>query len=158
MHKYQLIVHENEHLSLLKKLMGQQKVCFDTETDGLNPRESNIIGLSFCFQKGEAFYCSFAENKSLLNIYQPFFENMSILKIAHNIKFDAAVLKANNIILKGPIFDTMVAHYLLKPDQRHGMDALANNYLSYRPISIETLIGKKGKNQKSNSKNGFSKT
>ena len=148
-HEYQLIAHENEHLSLLKKLMGQQKVCFDTETDGLNPRESNVIGLSFCFEKGQAFYCSFAENKSLLNIYQPFFENMSILKIAHNIKFDAAVLKANNIILKGPIFDTMVAHYLLKPDQRHGMDALANNYLSYRPISIETLIGKKGKNQKS---------
>ena len=124
-------------------------MCFDTETSGLNPRESSIIGLAFCFKKGEAYYCSISENPNTLNIYQSFFEDSSILKIAHNLKFDAAVLKSNKVNVVGPFFDTMIAHYLLKPDQRHGMDVLANNYLSYKPISIETLIGKKGKNQKS---------
>lgn len=146
---YTLISTELEHKEFVKILCNQKTVCFDTETSGLNPRESSIIGLAFCFNKAEAYYCSISENPSTLNIYQSFFENSSILKIAHNLKFDAAVLKSNKVNVVGPFFDTMIAHYLLKPDQRHGMDVLANNYLSYKPISIETLIGKKGKNQKS---------
>ena len=146
---YTLISTELEHKEFVKILCNQKTVCFDTETSGLNPRESSIIGLAFCFNKAEAYYCSISENPSTLNIYQSFFEDSSILKIAHNLKFDAAVLKSHKINVVGPFFDTMIAHYLLKPDQRHGMDVLANNYLSYKPISIETLIGKKGKNQKS---------
>ena len=146
---YTLISTELEHKEFVKILCNQKTVCFDTETSGLNPRESSIIGLAFCFNKAEAYYCSISENPSILNIYQSFFEDSSILKIAHNLKFDAAVLKSHKINVVGPFFDTMIAHYLLKPDQRHGMDVLANNYLSYKPISIETLIGKKGKNQKS---------
>jgi DNA polymerase I len=146
---YTLISTELEHKEFVKILCNQKTVCFDTETSGLNPRESSIIGLAFCFKKGEAYYCSISENPNTLNIYQSFFEDSSILKIAHNLKFDAAVLKSNKVNVVGPFFDTMIAHYLLKPDQRHGMDVLANNYLSYKPISIETLIGKKGKNQKS---------
>ena len=146
---YTLISTELEHKEFVKILCNQKTVCFDTETSGLNPRESSIIGLAFCFNKAEAYYCSISENPSTLNIYQSFFEDSSILKIAHNLKFDAAVLKSHKVNVVGPFFDTMIAHYLLKPDQRHGMDVLANNYLSYKPISIETLIGKKGKNQKS---------
>ena len=146
---YTLISTELEHKEFVKILCNQKTVCFDTETSGLNPRESSIIGLAFCFNKAEAYYCSISENPNTLNIYQSFFEDSSILKIAHNLKFDAAVLKSNKVNVVGPFFDTMIAHYLLKPDQRHGMDVLANNYLSYKPISIETLIGKKGKNQKS---------
>lgn len=146
---YTLISTDLEHKEFVKILCNKKTVCFDTETSGLNPRESSIIGLAFCFKKGEAYYCSISENPNTLNIYQSFFEDSSILKIAHNLKFDAAVLKSNKVNVVGPFFDTMIAHYLLKPDQRHGMDVLANNYLSYKPISIETLIGKKGKNQKS---------
>jgi DNA polymerase-1 len=146
---YTLISSALEHEKFIKLLCEQKTVCFDTETSGLNPRESSIIGLAFCFNKGEAYYCSISENPAILHLYQSFFEDSSILKIAHNLKFDAAVLKSNKINAVGPFFDTMIAHYLLKPDQRHGMDVLANNYLSYKPISIETLIGKKGKNQKS---------
>ena len=146
---YTLISTDLEHKEFVKILCNKKTVCFDTETSGLNPRESSIIGLAFCFNKAEAYYCSISENPSTLNIYQSFFEDSSILKIAHNLKFDAAVLKSHKVNVVGPFFDTMIAHYLLKPDQRHGMDVLANNYLSYKPISIETLIGKKGKNQKS---------
>jgi DNA polymerase I len=146
---YTLISSALEHEKFIKLLCEQKTVCFDTETSGLNPRESSIIGLAFCFNKGEAYYCSISGNPAILHLYQSFFEDSSILKIAHNLKFDAAVLKSNKINAVGPFFDTMIAHYLLKPDQRHGMDVLANNYLSYKPISIETLIGKKGKNQKS---------
>ena len=145
---YILISTKAEHQEFIELLAQQKTVCFDTETTGLNTREASIIGLSFCFNKGDAYYCSIAENPDFLNLYSSFFKNTSILKIAHNLKFDAAVLKSNGINPLGPFFDTMIAHYLLKPDQRHGMDVLANNYLSYKPISIETLIGKKGKNQK----------
>ncbi len=148
-HDYQIVKTKKEHQALVAKLLNQNEVCFDTETTGLNPREDKIIGLSFCFKKGEAFYCPVSEDESILKLYEPFFNHSKILKIAHNIKFDAAILKSNDISIDGPIFDTMIAHYLLQPEQRHSMDILAANYLSYKPISIESLIGKKGKNQKS---------
>ncbi len=150
---YKLIETEKEHQKLITLLLKQKKVCFDTETSGLNIRTSSLLGFSFSYKKGEAYYCVMPKEKSAFNkiisLYHPFFNNENILKIAHNLKFDASILKNNSISISGPFFDTMIAHYLLQPEQRHGMDVLAKNYLSYSPISIETLIGKKGKNQKS---------
>ena len=150
---YVLIEKLNEHKEFAKLLVQQQKVCFDTETSGLDTQNSTLLGLAFSFKKGEGYYCTIPNDpkkaKLILDLYTSFFNSESVLKIAHNIKFDAAILSNYNIEIKGPFFDTMIAHYLIEPDQRHSMDLLAKNYLSYNPISIETLIGKRGKNQKS---------
>ena len=150
---YVLINEFDDHQNLSKLLLEQKKVCFDTETSSLDTHDASIIGIAFSFKKGEGYYCSIPKEKekanAILELYKPFFKNDSILKIAHNLKFDATILSNYNVKINGPFFDTMIAHYLIEPDQRHSMDLLAKNYLSYRPISIETLIGKKGKNQKS---------
>jgi len=150
---YVLIEKLNEHKEFAKLLVQQQKVCFDTETSSLDTQSSTLLGIAFSFKKGEGYYCSIPNDtkkaKLILDLYTSFFNSESILKIAHNIKFDAAILSNYNIEINEPFFDTMIAHYLIEPDQRHSMDLLAKNYLSYNPISIETLIGKKGKNQKS---------
>ena len=132
--------------------MGQKAVCFDTETTSLNEFEAELIGMSFSYRKGLAYYVPIPENReealAMLDIFKPFFESEEILKIAHNFKFDYKILAQYGVEIRGALFDTMIAHYLLNPDGRHGMDYLSEIYLKYQPISIESLIGKKGKNQK----------
>jgi DNA polymerase-1 len=144
-----LIDNAEKRLSLLSQLLEQKSVCFDTETTGLNPLKADIIGMSFSFKKNEAYYVHIEEGQeqNIVDQFKVFFENTSIEKIAQNLKYDYKVLAKYGVHIQAPIFDTMLAHYLLEPDQRHNMDVLAQNYLNYSPISIETLIGKKGKNQ-----------
>jgi DNA polymerase-1 len=150
-HFYQ---HINSPLSrkiLLQKLLQQKTVCFDTETTGLKALEVELIGISFSFEIGKGFYVSFPEDqeetKTILEEFRPFFETSEIEKIGHNLKYDIKVLSNYNMPVKGKLFDTMIAHYLINPDMRHNMDILAETYLNYQPVSITELIGKKGKNQ-----------
>ena len=137
---------------MVQNLLGQKAVCFDTETTSLNEFEAELIGMSFSYRKGLAYYVPIPENReealAVLEIFKPFFESEEILKIAHNFKFDYKILAQYGVEIRGALFDTMIAHYLLNPDGRHGMDYLSEIYLKYQPISIESLIGKKGKNQK----------
>ena len=148
---YQYIDTEKAQKILVNNLLAQKVVCFDTETTSLNEMETELIGMSFCYRKGLAYYIPISENQEeankTLEIFRPFFEKKEILKIAHNLKFDYKVLKHYGVEVEGAIFDTMIAHYLLNPDGRHGMDYLSEIYLNYKPVSIESLIGKKGKNQ-----------
>ena len=146
---YTLVDSSEQRAALLEQLLQQQSVCFDTETTGLNPLKADIIGMSFSFQKNEAYYVHIEKDQeqTVVNEFKGFFEHQEIEKIAQNLKYDYKVLAKYGVYIKAPIFDTMLAHYLLEPDQRHNMDVLAQNYLNYSPISIETLIGKKGKNQ-----------
>ena len=150
-HQYQLLTTQAEIEALLPELLAQKEVCFDTETTSLEETEAELIGLSFSYKKGLAYYIPISENqeeaKKTLEIFRPFFEKRDVLKIVHNIKYDYKVLKNYDIEVQGAIFDTMIAHYLINPDMKHGMDYLSEIYLNYTPISIESLIGKKGKNQ-----------
>jgi len=152
-HNYQLIDTKEKRSKLLTNLLKQKSVCFDTETTSVNVRIAEIVGFSFSYKKGEAFYVPTPENKEeakeILEEFRAFFENENIEKIAHNLKYDLAILKNYGVQLKGKFFDTMISHYLIKPDMRHNMDLLAETYLGYKPVSITELIGKKGKNQKS---------
>ncbi|UQB70530.1 DNA polymerase I [Epilithonimonas zeae] len=150
-HLYQYIDSPKAQKILVENLIKQKAVCFDTETTSLNELEAELIGMSFSYKKGLAYYIPISENQEeaqgTVEIFRPFFENQNVLKIAHNMKYDAKVLQNYNIDVTGKLFDTMIAHYLLNPDGRHGMDYLSEMYLDYKPVSIETLIGKKGKNQ-----------
>ncbi len=150
-HQYHLIDTPEMRSRLVKFLTQQKEFCFDTETDSLEPIEANLVGVSFSYLAGEAYYLPTPENeeevKALLEEFKPVFENTQIGKIAQNAKYDIQVLKKYGIEVKGPIFDTMIAHYLIDPDTRHNMDVLAENYLNYTPISITELIGKKGVKQ-----------
>lgn len=150
-HLYQ---HVNTPLSrklLLGKLMQQTSVCFDTETTGLKSLEVEVIGIAFSWEVGKGYYVSFPEDqeetKTILEEFRVFFENESIEKIGHNLKYDIKVLSNYDMPVKGKLFDTMIAHYLINPDMRHNMDVLSETYLNYQPVSITELIGKKGKNQ-----------
>ena len=149
-HFYQHIDSPFSRKLLLKKLMEQTSVCFDTETTGLKALEVELIGIAFSYEIGKGYYVSFpedqAETKALLEEFRPFFES-NIEKIGHNLKYDIKVLSNYEIPVKGKLFDTMIAHYLINPDMRHNMDVLAETYLNYQPVSIAELIGKKGKNQ-----------
>lgn len=151
-HLYQFIDNEKAQRILVQNLLGQKAVCFDTETTSLNEFEAELIGMSFSYRKGLAYYVPIPENReealAVLDIFKPFFESEEVLKIAHNFKFDYKILAQYDVEIRGEFFDTMIAHYLLNPDGRHGMDYLSEIYLKYQPISIESLIGKKGKNQK----------
>ncbi|MDX8552187.1 DNA polymerase I [Tenacibaculum sp. 1B UA] len=150
-HFYQLIDTPLSRKLLLEKLMQQNSVCFDTETTGLKALEVELIGIAFSWEAGKGYYVSFPENQeetaTILEEFRPFFETETIEKIGHNLKYDIKVLSNYNMPVKGKLFDTMIAHYLINPDMRHNMDILAETYLNYQPVSITELIGKKGKNQ-----------
>ncbi|WP_426090836.1 DNA polymerase I [Flavobacterium sp. DSR3-2] len=152
-HSYQIILGDLGLKLLLQNLQKQTSVCFDTETTGLDPLHAELVGISFSYEKGKGFYVPFPENQeeaqTLIEKFIPFFENESIEKIGQNLKYDLKILSNYNLTVKGKLFDTMIAHYLINPDMRHNMDILSETYLKYSPQSIETLIGKKGKNQKS---------
>ena len=150
-HSYYLIENKEDSYKLVSELLLQKEVCFDTETTSLNELEAELVGMAFSWEKHKGYYVLFPESKELtqeiLEIFRPFFENFSITKIGQNLKYDIKVLAKYNIQVLGNLFDTMIAHYLLNPDGKHNMDILSENYLHYSPISIETLIGKKGKGQ-----------
>lgn len=150
-HNYILVNTEAEHKQLLAQLMEQESVSFDTETTGTDANLVDLVGLSFSFKIHEAFYVPLPENREevikILSFYKPFFENEAIEKVGQNIKYDMLILKWYGISIKGKLFDTMLAHYLIDPDTRHNMDVLSENYLGYTPISITKLIGSKGKSQ-----------
>ncbi|UNY99286.1 DNA polymerase I [Zhouia spongiae] len=152
-HSYQSVNTPLGRKLLLEKLMQQTGVCFDTETTSISALKAELVGCAFSWEPGKGYYVTFPENfeeaKSVLEEFRPFFENDKIEKTGQNLKYDIKVLSNYNIPVKGKIFDTMIAHYLINPDMRHNMDVLAETYLNYAPVSIETLIGKKGKNQKS---------
>lgn len=150
-HSYYLVENKEDSYKLVSELLLQKEVCFDTETTSLNELEAELVGMAFSWEKHKGYYVLFPESKELtqeiLEIFRPFFENSSITKIGQNLKYDIKVLAKYNIQVLGNLFDTMIAHYLLNPDAKHNMDILSENYLHYSPISIETLIGKKGKGQ-----------
>lgn len=152
-HNYTIIQGDLGIKLFLQNLLNQTSVCFDTETTGIDALNAELVGMSFSWQKGEAFYVPFPENQEeaqvLVDKFKPFFESETIEKIGQNIKYDLKILSNYGIQIKGKLFDTMIAHYLINPDMRHNMDVLSETYLKYSPKSIEDLIGKKGKNQKS---------
>jgi len=146
---YQLIDNPEKRKELLAQLLNQKSVCFDTETTDLDGIDAEVVGMSFSFEKNTGFYVPTPvnERKEIVQEFKSFFENESIEKIAHNIKYDLKIIEKYNVQVNGPLFDTMIAHYLITPEGKHNMDYLSELYLNYQPISIETLIGKKGKNQ-----------
>ena len=148
---YHLVTLPEERKKLMSELMKQSSVCFDTETTSINALRADLVGMSFSFKEREAYYVAvplnWDEAQSIVNEFKPFFESEKIEKIAHNLKYDLQVLTRYGVEFNGPLFDTMIAHYLIQPEAKQGMDFLAGYYLNYQPISIETLIGKKGKGQ-----------
>jgi len=150
-HVYQSIAPGMAMKLFVQNLMKQNSVCFDTETTGLNPITAELVGITFSWEAGKGFYVPFPEDKNeaqeLIEQFRPFFESEDIEKVGQNLKYDIKVLKKYNFEVKGSLFDTMLAHYLINPDMRHNMDVLAETYLNYTPVSITELIGKKGKNQ-----------
>ncbi len=150
-HNYTVVQGELGTKLFLQTLMNQTSVCFDTETTGIDALNAELVGMSFSWAKNEAFYVPFSENReeaqALIEKFKPFFESETIEKIGQNIKYDLKILTNYGVQIKGQLFDTMIAHYLINPDMRHNMDVLSETYLKYSPKSIETLIGKKGKNQ-----------
>ena len=150
-HHYHLIDTAEKRASLLDYLKQQTEICFDTETTGLNPIEAELVGLAIAYHPQEAFYVPFPkvykDAKAILQEFKEVFEEEKITKIGQNLKYDQLVLLRYGTLLKGKCFDTMLASYLINPDGKHNMDALAEHYLHYQPQSIETLIGKKGKKQ-----------
>ena len=150
-HKYHLVDTAEKRKELTEKLSHQKAFCFDTETTGLDPNNSELVGIAFSYIEDEAYFVHLPENyHETLDIIKEFkhvLEDPNIEKIGQNIKFDIAILKWYDIDVKGKLFDTMLAHYLIQPDMRHGMDFLAETYLNYKTVHIDELIGKKGKNQ-----------
>lgn len=150
-HNYHKIRSVEEINELVEFLQLQSEFCFDTETTSLNAMEAELVGISFSYRIGEAYYipcpADREETLKILALLKPVFENESILKIGQNIKYDLLILKNYEVDVKGVVYDTMLAHYLIDPDGRHSMDWLAEHYLNYKTVSITDLIGKKGKNQ-----------
>ena len=150
-HFYQSVNTSMARRIFIEKLLQQKSVCFDTETTSLNPLEAELVGIAFSWDAGKGFYLPFPEEQeaaqNLIEELRDFFENDKIEKIGQNLKYDIKVLDKYKVKIKGPLFDTMIAHYLINPDMRHNMDVLAETYLNYTPQPISELIGKKGKNQ-----------
>jgi DNA polymerase-1 len=148
---YHLVSLPEERAALLEKLVSAKEVCFDTETTSIEARHADLVGMSFSLLQREAFYVPFPKDferaQSILNEFEPFFKSTSVEKIAHNMKYDLKVLERYGVSVEGPLFDTMIAHYLINPESKQSMDFLSEFYLNYKPISIELLIGKKGKSQ-----------
>lgn len=151
LHHYEIADTKEKRTSLIKELLASKEVSFDTETTGLDANQVELVGLSFSIKEHEGWYIPIPENYddalAIVQEFKPVYEHPTILKIGQNIKYDMNVLKWYNIEVQTPIFDTMVAHYLIQPEMRHNMNVLAEAYLKYSPVSIETLIGKKGKDQ-----------
>ena len=147
---YILVESDEEINTLIEKLDKLDSFCFDTETTGLDTMIAEVVGLAFSWKSGEGYYVFINEGdeQRVLDFFKPLFSNEITTKIGQNLKYDINVLVKYGVAVKGKLFDTMMAHYLLQPDLKHNMDFLAETYLNYRPVSIETLIGKKGKNQK----------
>lgn len=148
-HSYHIAETKEQIEELVTKLLSHDEVAFDTETAGLNPLEDRLVGMSFAVEEHEAWYVPVRKEncQSVLELFKPFFENEAIVKVGQNIKFDLLVLKANSIDVRGKLFDTMIAHYLIEPELRHNMTYLSETYLGYTPVEIEELIGKKGVKQ-----------
>lgn len=150
-HEYKLVADDAAIDELIAKLNEQKEISFDTETTGIDPNIADMIGMSFCWQKGDAYYVPVPETreevKQFLGRFKPLFDKEDVLWIGQNIKYDLTILKWYDVVIKGRTYDTMVANYVLEPDGKRNMDALSAKYLNYQPVSIETLIGKKGKNQ-----------
>ncbi len=150
-HSYKTLLYESEIYDLIAKIYARKIVSFDTETTGIDPLTSELVGMSFAIEEGEAFYLPIPEKfdaaKKIVEQFKPMLESDRIIKIGQNIKYDIIVLKKYGVDVKGKMFDTMIAHYLINPELRHNMDYLAETYLSYQTIHIDELIGLKGKNQ-----------
>ena len=152
-HRYQLIETENEIQRIIEYFRSKQILSLDTETTSTNPIEAELVGLSFAVEEHEAFYVPVPadrkEAQKIVNLFRPLYENPNILKVGQNLKYDLEVLRNYDVELKGPMWDTMIAHYLIQPELRHNMDYMAEIYLDYKTIHIDELIGPKGKGQRS---------
>jgi DNA polymerase-1 len=151
-HTYALLEKNSDIREFVKKINTLKEFCFDSETTSINALDAELVAMTFSWEKGKGFLIHFPESqketKEILEIVSPVFENPDTLKIGQNMKFDIQVLANYAIEVKGPLFDTMIAHYLLEPDMRHNMNLLSEAYLGYSPVHIESLIGEKGNNQK----------
>ena len=152
-HNYKLVENEKDAEELYDFLRTNEILVLDTETTSTNPIDAELVGLSFAVKENEAFYVAIPSNRQeaekYVNIFKPLYENSKILKIGQNIKYDLEVLRNYGVELKGALWDTMIAHYLIQPELRHNMDYMAETLLNYKTIHIDELIGPKGKNQKS---------
>lgn len=150
-HDYRLVDTPELRASLVHYLNRQDSICFDSETTAIDPVEADLVGLSFAYRTGEAYYVPVpedrAEAQAIVDQFKPVFENPNIEKIGQNLKYDLLMLKKYGVEVQGKMFDTMLAHYLIEPEMRHNMDIMAMTYLNYEPVDIESLIGKKGKGQ-----------
>ncbi|HAE66632.1 MAG TPA: DNA polymerase I [Sphingobacterium sp.] len=150
-HEYVLADTAEKQVALAEQLASLDSFCFDTETTGLDANLADIVGLSFSFENAKAYYVPTPADRegaqAIVDIFKPVLENPNIEKIGQNIKYDILLLARYGVKVQGSLFDTMLAHYLIDPDTRHGMDVLAENYLNYSPVSITELIGEKGKKQ-----------
>jgi DNA polymerase I len=151
-HTYTLLEDKQAIKEFVKKVNKLKEFCFDSETTSIDPLDSELVALTFSWEKGTGYLVHFPESqketKEILEILRPVFENPDTMKIGQNMKFDIQVLANYGVEVKGPLFDTMIAHYLLEPDMRHNMNLLSESYLGYSPVHIESLIGEKGNNQK----------
>ncbi|MCB0637586.1 MAG: DNA polymerase I, partial [Lewinella sp.] len=150
-HQYHFADTEAAQQVLLKRLLAAETVCFDTETTDIDATQAELVGMSFAIEAGEAWYVPVPAKReaaqAVVERFRPFFEHKGIEKVGQNLKYDVTVLKWYGVEVQGRYLDTMVMHYLLEPERRHNMDYLSETYLSYQPISITSLLGKKGKKQ-----------
>jgi DNA polymerase-1 len=150
-HQYYLVDTAEARADLVKKLAAVESFCFDTETTAIDPNEAELVGIAFAIQTHEAYYvptpADYDEACRILSEFKEVLENPNIEKVGQNLKYDIVVLRWHGVNVQGKLFDTMLAHYLMEPELRHNLNYLSENYLNYTPVSIESLIGKKGKNQ-----------